>query len=162
MKSGLSQRNRAHGDPDETGLPDADLTVLEQIRNRAHEQCFACRQSPWRLEIELEPENTLVAKLQLDETLCSYADMVHGGALALFFDEMATCCMFAHGIEAVTAQMRVRYRRPVRPLVTAVLRARMKPVRRPHYQVRCWLEQDGSLKVEAVMDMWEPSSEPLL
>ena len=162
MQSELSQRSRAHGDPGAKGLPDADLAILEQIRSRAHERCFACRQGPWRLHLELEPENTLVAKLELDETFCGYADTVHGGALALFFDEMATCCMFAHGIEAVTAKLQVRYRHPVRPVVTAVLRARMKPVRRPHYQVRCWLEQEGSLKVDAVMDMWEPSSEPLL
>lgn len=162
MQNELLEKTRAHGDPGAAGIPDANLATLEQIRSRVHDKCFACRQSPWRLNLELEPDNTLVAELKLDETLCGYADTVHGGVLALFFDEMATCCMLAHGIAAVTAKLQVRYRRPVRPAASAVLRARMKPVRRPHYRVRCWLEQEGSLMVDAVMDMWEPSSEPLL
>jgi len=144
--------------PGEAPLPVADLAILEQIRGQVHDRCLACGQSPWRLNFELEPENTIVAKLRLDETFCGYPETVHGGSLALFFDQMATCCMFAHGIEAVTARLQVRFRQPVRPAVTAVLRARMKLVRRPRYEVRSWLEQEGEIKADAVMDMWVRSS----
>jgi uncharacterized protein (TIGR00369 family) len=40
--------------------------------------------------------------------------MVHGGLISTVADAVMTNCLFAHGIEAVTAELTVRFRHPVR------------------------------------------------
>lgn len=146
-------------------LPPADLIRLEQIRGDEHRNCFACGDPNLRLELELEPGDTLCSTLIPGEDGCSYAGTVHGGLLSLLIDEISTCCLFAHGIRAVTARMRIRYRHPVRPGIALVIRARAEPAHAPRYQVHCELVQDERVTTDAVLDMWsqEPESgDPLL
>ncbi len=138
--------------------PVADLAVMERGRDEMHRECLACRPGPFRLEFELEPESTLVARLIPGDETCSYAATVHGGLLSLYFDEMATCLLFAHGIRAVTARLQVRYRRTVQPGRETVIRARVESVRGPTYRIRGWLEQAGRVGVTAVLDMWRQES----
>lgn len=145
-------------DADSGVMPSADLARLEQIRDSVHRSCYACGDPTLRLEFVLESEGTLCARLTPGESTCSYAGTVHGGLLSLFIDEIATCCLFAHGIQAVTARMKIRYRHPVRPGIALVMRARAEPVRVPRYQVHCRLEQGGQLTTAATLDMW--SQEP--
>lgn len=69
-------------------------------------------------------------------------------------DEMSACCLFAHGIEAVTVELKVRFRRAVRPAEPFTLRARAEMVRAPRYRVQVWLEQKGRKAVSGVAEMW--------
>lgn len=139
-------------------MPPADLDGLARIRGAVHRNCFACGQPGLRLEYQLEPDDTLVARVTLEDEACSYVGTIHGGLLSLLIDEIATCCLFAHGIRAVTARMKIRYRHPVQPGFVLVMRAWAEPVRAPRFQVHCRLEQDGRLTTDAVLDMW--SQEP--
>jgi uncharacterized protein (TIGR00369 family) len=146
-------------------FPTADLERLERIRGDVHRNCMACGDPDLRLEFVLEPENTLCARLTPGEEACSYAGTVHGGLLSLMIDEIATCSLFAHGIEAVTARMKIRYRHPVRPGVALEIRARAEPAHVPRYQVHCQLIQDGRITTDATLDMWSREPEtagPLL
>lgn len=139
-------------------LPPADLIRLDRIRNEVHRNCHACGNPALRLEFEIEPEETICARLTLGGETCSYTGTVHGGLLSLLIDEIATCCLFAHGIQAVTARMKIRYRHPVRPGDELVIRARAQLVRVPRYDVHCELEQGGRITTDARLDMW--SQEP--
>jgi acyl-coenzyme A thioesterase PaaI-like protein len=139
-------------------LPPASLDTLERLRRAWHGQCFACGQGLFRLEFALEEGDVLTAPLTLDRFFCGYEGAVHGGALALFLDQMAACVLFAHGVVAVTAEMRVRYRAPVRPDCAARLQGRVEAWREPVFTVRVWLEQERRTVVSADLRMWRRAS----
>jgi len=143
-------------------LPPPSLTQLEALRRRHHAHCFACGQGLFRLEFELAEKGALEANLHLDHFFTSYEDSVHGGALALFIDQAVACCLFAHGICAVTANLEMRFRRPVRPGGGIVLRTWVERQRPPLFTVRAEIQQESLLAVRATAEMWRcrQSGEP--
>lgn len=74
--------------------------------------------------------------------------------MALFFDQAACCCLFAHGIEGVTAALRVRYRRAVPADRSAVLRARLEGRKGPAFEVGLSLAVGGTLAVTGQALFW--------
>lgn len=132
------------------------LGRLEAMRGRLHSRCFACRALPFRLEFEVEADGVLVAAVNLDASLCSYDDTIHGGLLGLLFDETAVCCLFARGIEAVTVDLQTRFRYPVRPGVGISVRGELIRSRGHLHSVRMWMEQAQRVVATAKAEMWKP------
>ena len=71
-----------------------------------------------------------------------YAGLLHGGVIAALLDGAMTNCLFAHGIEAVTAELTVRFLRPVLTDRIAAVNARLSSAFRRLYVLQAELIQD--------------------
>lgn len=77
--------------------------------------------------------------------------MLHGGMIASLLDSAMTHCLFMQGVEAVTAELKVRYLHPVPCGSQVTLHARLKETFPPLYQLRAELtiEEDVVARGEA-------------
>ncbi len=71
-----------------------------------------------------------------------YPDRLHGGVIAMLLDAAMTHCLFAKGIQAVTARLDLRYRHPVQVDREAVVRAQLVNRYPPLYTLKAELVQE--------------------
>lgn len=82
-----------------------------------HNQCCVCgADSIWGgpLQFVRVPEGVM-AEVALPATMQGYDQTIHGGVVAMLLDSAMTWAVFATGAQGVTADLRIRYRLPVRP-----------------------------------------------
>lgn len=82
-----------------------------------HPDCFVCSpQRPFGLHIDYRRRDGGGVEAQLDCPAAwqGYPGHVHGGVIASLVDGAMTHGLFAEGVTAVTADLRVRYRHPLR------------------------------------------------
>ena len=90
-----------------------DLHRLDTLRRKHHDQCCACSSHLYRLDFTCNDGQTLVAIWKPDPHVGSYPNTLHGGIQSLLIDQAMTCCLMAHDVIGVTADLRIRYRHPV-------------------------------------------------
>ena len=92
-----------------------------------------------------------------------YEGIVHGGIVSSLLDGAMASCMLAMGLEAFTAELRVRYRGKVRTGRPAVLKGRWLRGAGPLHLLSATLEQDGKLLASARAKFYQgrPDEEPL-
>jgi acyl-coenzyme A thioesterase PaaI-like protein len=96
----------------------------------------------------IDPDGSqLVSLFYLGKNLCGHPGIVHGGLLATLLDEGLARCSFPNfesGV-AVTASLKVSYKKPVKAEGYYVLRARTERVEGRKAWVKGWIERlDGS------------------
>jgi acyl-coenzyme A thioesterase PaaI-like protein len=64
-------------------------------------------------EFVLQPNGSVEGVFAASAPLEGYSGLLHGGIAAAFLDGAMTNCLFAHGVQALTAELTVRYREPV-------------------------------------------------
>jgi uncharacterized protein (TIGR00369 family) len=84
-----------------------------------------------------------------DEKYQSYPGIVHGGVVATLLDAAMTNCLLLRGITAVTAELHVRYHRPVRVGDTVQVSAALLRARPPVFTLGAQLVQDGKVSASA-------------
>ena len=87
-----------------------------ETRKQQHPDCFVCCQNRifgLQVHYEARPNGEVEATVSCPEAWKGYPDWVHGGITAALLDGAMTNCLFAQGIVAVTAELRVRYRSPL-------------------------------------------------
>ena len=84
---------------------------------RDDEYCFACGpKNPIGLHLEFRFEgDEYVADFTPEKHHQSYVGMVHGGIQVTLLDEAMAKLVWAKGIDAVTARIECRFKKPVRP-----------------------------------------------
>jgi len=78
-----------------------------------------------------------------------YESILHGGVTSSLLDGAMTNCLFAHGIVAVTAEMRVRFRHPIALDVSLTVSAHVTRSQAPLHIVEAQIVQDGQVKARA-------------
>ena len=80
-------------------------------------RCFACgKDNPRGLQLDVRKGPDGVEFDYVPETyLEGWNDVVHGGIVATLLDELMGWACSARGIPAVTAELNVRFRKPLRP-----------------------------------------------
>ena len=115
--------------------------------------CFVCGvDNPAGLQIQLEVdvENGVASsRVILDQRFQGWQGVIHGGILATLLDEVAIYACRGQGQQFVTAEITVRYRKPVPVGSTIDLTGRIVESRRKLYKVESRIEIDGSLYAEA-------------
>jgi acyl-coenzyme A thioesterase PaaI-like protein len=108
------------------------IEVEAGVRARTQSRCFVCGQdNPVGLRIEFEREaggamaSSWVPRAEYE----GFRGIVHGGVVSTVLDEAMSKAVAAAGIEALTAELRVRLRRPVHP--------------EQSYEVRGWVVSIG-------------------
>ena len=111
---------------------DTAQETFAALRRAHHGNCFVCGSAVPKglgLDVTLHPDGSVSATFPCDDAFTGYDGRVHGGTLASLMDGAMVNCLFARGLVAYTAELQVRYRRPVRTAVPA--------------QIRAWVERSG-------------------
>lgn len=116
-----------------------------------HAACFVCGAANER-GLRLAYRRTgdaIEAVLPCEKAFEGYSDRLHGGVIAAALDGAMTHCLFALGRTGVTAELSLKYSRPVAVGRPATVRARVERDLAPLYVLRAELAQDGLVKVTA-------------
>lgn len=119
---------------------------------RTHSSCIVCgRENPqgFHLRFALTKDGSAVCRFDCSKTLEGYPKQLHGGVIALLLDGAMTNCLFLHGYTAVTAELRVRYSRPVETDKQAIVRGWIEQASPRLYHVKSEMVQEGKVKVTA-------------
>lgn len=90
---------------------------MSELIVQADRYCFACGpDNPigLRLDFELDASGILRSRFVPRRELQGYRFQVHGGIVAVFLDELMVRLLYMIGIPAVSAEMTVRYLKPIR------------------------------------------------
>lgn len=86
------------------------------LRASPQPACFVCGQdnpAGLRIPFQLEPDGAITAIWTPATTLEGFRGIVHGGVVTTVLDEAMSKAIAATGREALTAELRVRFRQPV-------------------------------------------------
>jgi acyl-coenzyme A thioesterase PaaI-like protein len=102
------------------------------------------------LRYALQPDGSVAATFLGNCALEGYAGLLHGGVIAAMLDGAMTNCLFANGIRAVTAELKVRYLAPIMAAEPAEVRAWLEESSHLGlFLLRGEIKQGGSLKARA-------------
>ncbi|MBE0598760.1 MAG: PaaI family thioesterase [Desulfuromonadales bacterium] len=115
--------------------------------------CFVCGPANGRglqAQFELDPAARAAwSRLTLPDWTQGWQGVVHGGILSTLLDEVSVHAGRTVGPHPVTAELTVRFRKPVAVGSTIEVRGEVVEVRRRLLQVRSWLAIAGETYVEA-------------
>jgi len=135
-----------------TRTTDPDTAPAQQVRAAAHPTCFVCAPSrppglPAGLGLTFAPDpagdGAVEAPFACDAAFEGYPGVIHGGIVAALLDGAMTNCLFAQGVVALTGDLRVRYRHPLRVGLEARVRAGVTRVTPPLYACAAEIHQAG-------------------
>jgi len=130
-----------------------DDTALEATRSRAHGDCVVCsgdHPGGLRLRFACDGEGGVEATFACDRIWEGYPDTVHGGIVSSLLDGAMTNCLFAAGQVALTAELTVRFREPLRVGTPAKVRAWIERSHPRLQTLAAEVVQDGRIKATAV------------
>lgn len=125
---------------------------MAAIRHRLHGGCVACgdnNPAGLRLKFEKQPDGSVKAAAFCVKELAGYDGLLHGGVAALMLDSAMANCLFGAGVTALTAELNVKYRAPVRIGRGVLLSAAIKADHDPLFIIGSELRQDGEVKATA-------------
>lgn len=99
-----------------------------QLRAHPHSACFVCGQdNPNGLKIPFArlENGDMAAEWTPGQTWEGFRGIVHGGVVSTVLDEAMSKAVAATGSEALTAELRIRFRLPVHSGATFVIRGRI-------------------------------------
>ncbi len=99
-----------------------------KLRAHSHSACFVCGQdNPNGLKIPFErlENGDTTAEWTPGQTWEGFRGIVHGGVVSTVLDEAMSKAVAATGSEALTAELRIRFRLPVHSGATFVIRGRI-------------------------------------
>lgn len=115
--------------------------------------CFVCgidNPAGLKIQLEIDIENGAASsRVTLDQRFQGWQGVIHGGILATLLDEVAIYACRTQGQQFVTAEINVRYRKPVPVGSTVDLKGRILESRHKLYKVESRIEIAGSLYAEA-------------
>ncbi|WP_051252369.1 PaaI family thioesterase [Ferrimonas kyonanensis] len=124
------------------------MNPLDRLdRTRVHHQfCVLCGdQNPLSLGLQFRAgENTEIStSFKGKSALQGYHGILHGGVIGALLDSAMTHCLFNQGIEAVTAEMKVRYLHEIPCDAELKLIARLVTQRKGLYRVQAEIRMAG-------------------
>lgn len=133
--------------------PGSMLQTLKERRERLHPNCVVCSPSNahgLHLRFTACEDGSIEARFHCEQVFEGFENYLHGGIVSSLLDGAMTNCLFAHGIVAVTADLRVRFRHPVRTDASSRITARITRFSSPLHVGEAELEQEGRVKARAV------------
>jgi uncharacterized protein (TIGR00369 family) len=125
---------------------------LARMAGRWHDGCLVCGQANpggLGLSFEVDDSGAAVARADCPDRLGGYEGMLHGGVISALLDGAMTNALLARGIPAVTAELKVRFRHPVRTGGSVTVRGWVTRSLEPLHGTSAELVQDGQVRAEA-------------
>jgi acyl-coenzyme A thioesterase PaaI-like protein len=132
---------------------EVDDVRLKATRVRVHPHCVVCSgANPMGLaqEFATQPDGSVASTFAGSSVFEGYSGLLHGGVTAALLDGAMTNCLFAHGIEALTAELHVRYRQPVSATARIIVRGWLMKSHGRLHLLGAELRQDDQVKVTAL------------
>lgn len=122
------------------------------LREIAHPRCVAC--SPdnklgLRLDFQDAGDGAVRTTFDCSATFEGYPGQLHGGIISTLLDATMANCLFAQDLQAVTAELSVRFKAPVTLKHKATAEARVVRDLFPLFLMEAHLIQDGQVKATA-------------
>lgn len=118
-------------------------------RPASHAQCMACgADAELGLRFHASGQG-IKASLRLKPEWQGYSGALHGGMTATLLDAAMTHCLFHQGIEAMTADLQIRYLAPVSCPDSIELEAHLIGRRKQVYELIAELRSAGTVKARA-------------
>jgi uncharacterized protein (TIGR00369 family) len=136
---------------------------LKTIRTNAHSFCVVCSHSNplgLGLQFTVQQDGSVSASLHAHAALEGFEGCLHGGMIASLLDGAMTNCLFARGHVAMTAELKIRYRKPVLIGQELLVRAWIKKSRPPLHLLEAELQQEGCVKAIASAKFLERNESP--
>lgn len=129
-----------------------DAKVLRELRLSttvptpvSHVNCMVCGRYD-SLGLRFRAKGSCVEALfQADPKWQGYQGVLHGGMISTLLDAAMTHCLFDHGIEAMTADLKIRFLKPAPCTKFLLLRAHLLSERHHLYQLSAELICAGEL-----------------
>lgn len=109
-----------------------------------HAHCFVCGESNrqgLKLRFTVSSGGGVAATFRCDRVHEGYEGVVHGGIVSSILDGAMTNCLFAHDVVAWTAELTVRFRRPLAIGMAAGVSAKITRSDAPLYVVEASIVQ---------------------
>ncbi len=132
--------------------PNPSLELLEETRHGMHSHCVVCGRpgcAGLGLGFQVLADGSVTGSFDCHRNFEGYDGMLHGGVISAIADGAMTNCLFAHGITAVTAELKVRFRHPIELGTSLAVSARITRRSEPLFVVEAELTQSGQLKAKA-------------
>jgi len=126
-----------------------NLNTLTVPIPASHQECMVCGQYD-SLELRFRAyENGVEAVIQASPKWQGYRGFLHGGMISTLLDAAMTHCLFDHGVEAVTADLKIRFLQPTPCSKLLTLRARLLSKRHHLYHLSADLSCATGLLAQA-------------
>ena len=138
--------------------PEATAGQLAYIRQHIHPHCVVCGSdnlAGLHLNFVTLPDGSVQADFACRRLFEGYPNTLHGGVICSLLDGAMTNCLFAHWRAAVTAEMNVRFKRPVVTERAATVRAWVTASCHSLYYMAADLRQDGQVMTTATATFME-------
>ena len=132
---------------------EAALNGPDRIRSEAHPNCIVCgpaNQCGLHLDFAFAEDGGVQATFDCDTAYEGFPGVLHGGTVSLLLDGAMTNCLFAHGHNAVTGELNIRFRHPVITNRAATVRAWIERTSPPYHLLNAEVTQDEEVKARAV------------
>ena len=138
--------------------------LFEKTRECEHPDCIVCdplNDSGLALSFQINSECEVAADFDCPENYQGYPGILHGGIISLLLDGAMTNCLFAKQIRAVTGELTVRYRHPVRTNCQATIVARVVKSSPPLHYLEAELSQGGVISARGRCKFMECPAEKI-
>jgi uncharacterized protein (TIGR00369 family) len=122
------------------------------LREIAHPRCIACspdNKSGLKLTFEDAGEGAVRATFDCSAVFEGYPGQLHGGIISTLLDAAMANCLFAQQLQAVTAELSVRFKAPVALKHQATAEAKVVRDLFPLFLMEASLTQDKEVKATA-------------
>jgi acyl-coenzyme A thioesterase PaaI-like protein len=122
------------------------------LREIAHPRCIACSpDNKAGLKLDFENVGAGVVRTTFDcgAAFEGYPGQLHGGVISMLLDAAMANCLFAQELQAVTAELSVRFKAPVVSKRQAMVEGQVARDLFPLFLMEASLIQDGEVKATA-------------
>lgn len=119
---------------------------------RSHTHCLMCgtkNPASLHLHFENDGEDSVKGEFKGDYRYQGYDGIVHGGVISALLDSAMTHCLFSQGIEAVTADLGVRFVKSIPFNANMTIKAQIVMNRFPLYKMKSQIFIGGQLYARA-------------
>jgi acyl-coenzyme A thioesterase PaaI-like protein len=127
----------------------ATIEQLSKLQDIHHPNCFVCGKDGLGVNFEIEADGAIEAKVACRQIHQGYNHILHGGMVTSLLDAAMVNCLFAHGVVALTAEIKVRFRYPVAVSQPAVVRAKIIDCSKILYNMTATLIQCNTIMAKA-------------
>lgn len=127
----------------------------------SHANCVVCgdgNQNPHSLQLKFinVAENEVSADYRVDKKHQGYTNLLHGGIASTLLDAAMTHCLLFKGVEALTAELNVRFHKPVLVGDSVQIMGRLISQRRGIYLLEATLSVAKRVCVKATGKFIQP------
>jgi acyl-coenzyme A thioesterase PaaI-like protein len=135
------------------------FTMARTISDAEHKHCFACGAENPRglsLHFSMTENGEITGTFTPKKIYQGFEGFLHGGIICTLLDAAMTRLLIENGLSAVTADLKVRFKKPIPITEVLLIRARLEKRRRSFFQLSADLTIKGTISATATGRFLKP------